>query len=510
MGAKPLTLKLSFSQNLGWIQKQLPVSLERLCYTLQNPHGSEITAIPSRRTQILILLIFLISAGLRLGLVLFNRESNDDHFTVIQLILRTDRLPQKADCWECYQPKLFHFVSAEFLRTAGLANANQSIMILAVELVNFTAGLITLLVIGFFLLRLPGKSGLLKVLAFGLVALNPDLIGINSQATNDTFAILFSTLALYCTYAFLQKKRPVTFLLMLLFVILGISAKTNVWVSAIAILLGLLLQAWMEKENKARLWLAAGLFGLVTLAVSAINPLNQYISNYRQYGSPILLNIERQPLPAFFKQTSAYRPGILSIQDGIFTFKFIDLLRYPRIDDAASYTPIRTSLWTQLYGRANSIHFENWPESWSSTGDQGFTLSRAIYILALLPSALLLLGVALEIYLVLKSLIKRDPELAAATHFGLTAIAAAGFVFFITVYALEYRDFSVMKAIFLYPAVLTFPLLFLRAGETVSSHLPGRFRWVRAGFGIWIVTLFILYGADIVTMIGLLFVRRLG
>lgn len=484
--------------------------MERLCYTLQNPLGSQITTIPSRKTQILILLIFLISAGLRLGLVLFNRESNDDHFAVIQLILRTDRLPEKADCWECYQPKLFHYVSAEFLQLAGLADANQSSMILDVELINFTAGLITLLVIGFFLLRLPGKNGLLKVLAFGLVALNPDLIGINSQATNDTFAILFSTLALFCAYAFLQKKRPVTFLLMLLFIILGISSKTNVWVSAIAIFLGVLIQAWMEKENRARMLLAAGLFGLVTLAVSALNPLNQYISNYREYGSPILLNIDRQPLPAFFKQTSAYRPGILSIQDGIFTFKFIDLIRYPRIDDSTSYTPIRTSLWTQLYGRANSVHFENWPESWSTTVEQGFTLSRAIYILALLPTALLLFGAAMEIYLAVKSLIKRDPELAAATHFGLTAITAIGFVLFIIIYALEYRDFSVMKAIFLYPAMFTFPLLFLRAGEWLSAHMLERLGWLRTAFGIWMAALFVLYSADILTMIALLFSRRGG
>jgi len=38
-------------------------------------------------------------------------------------------------------------------------------MILAVELLNYTAGLITLLVIGLFLNRLPGKSEILKVLA---------------------------------------------------------------------------------------------------------------------------------------------------------------------------------------------------------------------------------------------------------------------------------------------------------------------------------------------------------
>ena len=467
-------------------------------------------AILRRRTPTLFLLIFILSAGLRLGMVSFNREANDDHFQVIQLILKTNRLPEKADCWECFQPKLFHFTSAEFLRLAGLGNANPGLMLLAVELLNATAGLITLLFIGLFLQRLPGKNGLLKVLAFGLVALNPDLIGINSQATNDSFAILFSTLALYCTYAFLHKKRPVSLALVLLFTVLGIASKTNVWITAIAILLALLIQAGMDKPNRARGLLSAGLFVAVTLVISIFNPLNQYISNYREYGSPVLLNIERQPLPAFFKQTSAYRPGILSIQDGIFTFKFIDLIRYPRIDDSTSYTPIRTSLWTQLYGRANSVHFENWPESWSTTVEQGFTLSRAIYILALLPTALLLFGAAMEIYLAVNSLIKRDPELAAATHFGLIAITAIGFVLFIIIYALEYRDFSVMKAIFLYPAMFTFPLLFLRAGEWLSAHMLERLGWLRTAFGIWMAALFVLYSADILTMIALLFSRRGG
>ena len=467
-------------------------------------------AILRRRTPTLFLLIFILSAGLRLGMVWFNREANDDHFQVIQLILKTNRLPEKADCWECFQPKLFHFTSAEFLRLAGLGNANPGLMLLAVELLNATAGLITLLFIGLFLQRLPGKNGLLKVLAFGLVALNPDLIGINSQATNDSFAILFSTLALYCTYAFLHKKRPVSLALVLLFTVLGIASKTNVWITAIAILLALLIQAGMDKPNRARGLLSAGLFVAVTLVISIFNPLNQYISNYREYGSPVLLNIERQPLPAFFKQTSAYRPGILSIQDGFFTFKFGELLRFPRIDDGPAYTSSRTSLWTQLYGRANSVLFQNYPESWSTSGEQGFALSRAIYILALLPTLLLLIGAAIEIILVMESLVKRDLELAATTHIGLTALTLTGFVLFIIIYALEYRDFSVMKTIFLYPAMLPFALVFVRAGEKLSAPLPERFSWLLAGFGIWMAALFILYSADVVTLIALLFLRRFG
>jgi hypothetical protein len=445
-----------------------------------------------------------------LGLVVFNRESNDDHFAVIQLILKTERLPEKADCWECYQPKLFHFTAAKFLQLTGQENSNPSSMILAVEMLNYTAGLITILVIGMFLDRLPGKNGLLKVIAFGLVALNPGLIGINAQVTNDTFAILFSTLALFCTYAFLQKKRSVTFLLMLLFTILGICSKTNVWITAIAILLALFVKAWLEKPERARMLWSAGLFGLASLVLSIFNPFNQYISNVRDYGSPIQLNIDQQPLPNFFVQTSAGRPGILSIQDGFFTFKFGDLLRYPRNENGYGYTLTRTSLWTQLYARANSVHFENWPISWSTSGEEGFALSRAIYILALLPTLVLLAGAATEIFLFLKSLIKHDPNLAEKTHFGLTAVIIIGFGLFIILYALLYRDFSVMKAIFLFPAMLTFPLLFVRAGEWLSARLAGRLRWVLTGFVIWMAALFILYSADIVTMAALLYSRRFG
>jgi hypothetical protein len=222
------------------------------------------------------------------------------------------------------------------------------------------------------------------------------------------------------------------------------------------------------------------------------------------------LNIDRQPLPALFKQRPVAQPGILSVQDGFFTFKFIDLLRHPRIENGPAYLSSRTSLWTQLYGRAYSVHFDNWPYSWSTTGEQGFPLSRAIYILALLPTLLLLVGAAMEIFLTLKSLIKRNPALAAETNYGLTALIFSGFVLFIILYALEYRDYSVMKAIFLYPAMLAFPLLFLRAGERLNTFLKGRFDWARIGFGVWQVALFILFSADIVTMIALLYSRRFG
>ena len=113
------------------------------------------------------------------------------------------------------------------------------------EFINFLAGVITLVIVWKFIIEFPVNNDILKVVSFALVALNPKLIGISSQATNDAFAILFSTLALYFTYIFIQKPRIVTLFLILLFILLGISSKTNTWVTAIAILLTLFLKTWV-------------------------------------------------------------------------------------------------------------------------------------------------------------------------------------------------------------------------------------------------------------------------
>ena len=249
----------------------------------------------SRRYNILILVIFLLSVVLRLGMVSFNRQSNDDHMQVISLILKSGTLPSKSDCWECFQPKLFHYTAAKILQITGADRLSQNNMILAVELINFLAGLVTLAVVEALIRRTPIKSETLKLLGFGLIALNPGLIGINSQATNDTFVILFSTLALYCTVLFFQKQKPGTFLLILLFSLLCISSKSNGWVTPIAITLALLIKAWIEKKHAARLWLTGFVFIAATLIFSILNPLNQYIPNIQKYGFPLQMNVDINP-----------------------------------------------------------------------------------------------------------------------------------------------------------------------------------------------------------------------
>jgi hypothetical protein len=475
----------------------------------------------SRRYKILFLVVFLVSCLLRLGLTLVNREANDSHMEVVSIILKTNKLPTMQDCGECLQPKLFHYTAAMIIEALGLAKADVSTLWLVAQLINFVAGMVTLAIVWLFLLNIPFKNNLLKLLAFALAALNPAQIGINSQATNDTFVILFSTLALYFTYIFCQKQKIGTFLLITLFTLLGIASKENAWVTAIAILIILVMLAFTRKVPFKKAFLFSTAFLIAVPVLVILNPLNQYIVNYQKYGTPIPFNVPRPPLPYLAAYTpgcepqkinprNVYcRPGILSVKSGFFTFDYISLLEHPRNEGLSEGYPIfQTSFWTFMYAGAHSIHFLNFPPTWETTGDEGFTISRGIFILALVPTILILVGWAIEVYLFFNGVFRHDLALTQATSQGLFGVTFFGFLLFVALYTYLYRDFSFMKAIFAFPALITFPYLFLRAAEPLYAFLSKRIRWSSYILDASMVALLLFYILDTGTMIAQIYLHK--
>jgi hypothetical protein len=460
----------------------------------------------SNKYKVLFLFILILSIGLRIGFVSVNRQANDPHDEVISYIIENGSLPEKDDCWECFQPKLFHFTTAMILQIPVLEEArnDQSDLALQVEIINLIASMGILIVIALLIHQIPVQNDHLKLLAFGLAALNPKLIGINAQFTNDTFAILFSSLALYFAIRYLKMPKLNSFLFMLFFVVLGISTEATVWVIAIVIFMALMVKAWTHRENLRHSFLIALLFVFSTLLISTINPLNQYIHNIEVHGKPILLNMEPKEFPNYFHKTEVGRPGILSIYDGFLSFRFADLLKHPINDHGEEYTVTRTSLWTMLYARMHSIHFNNYPDTWTTKGENGFNLSRAIFLLALLPTALILFGFVLEILRLLKSIIKRVEALSAQQYDGLSTISAFGYVCFIILYTLLYRDFTVMKPVFMYPSIIFLPLFFIRGVDFFKSWLGDQEKWLKITFTVWMSILLALYAADVISMIQLI------
>jgi len=158
---------------------------------------------PSSRITVWITLVFAIAILLRVGLSLVNQEANDDHYEVSKIIISEQRLPTKDDCWQCYHAKLYHSTAAAALNFIPLKTKHNQIILL--QLMNCVAGLITISIVWLFLKK-QHLTDQVRLLCFSLVALNPKFIGINSQVTNDSFVILFSTAALYYAYYFFGSK----------------------------------------------------------------------------------------------------------------------------------------------------------------------------------------------------------------------------------------------------------------------------------------------------------------
>ena len=118
---------------------------------------------------------------------------------------------------------------------------------------------------------------------------------------------------------------------------------------------------------------------------------------------------------------------------------------------------------------------------------------------------LLLFGAALEFVSIAKSIIKRDPLASARSIHGLLTITFIGYLSFVALYALLYRDFSFMKAIFIYPAILSFPYFFICGIRFILNRLNKPLLWLKSISILWMIVLFSLYIADILTMIQLIY-----
>src|SRR6185369_16100005 len=179
---------------------------------------------------------FLLASLLRIYPAWLNRDANDDHFRVIRIIAFEHRIPDKEefDCLQCYHPKLYHFSAAQLVR---FFHAEPGIELKIVsQMLSATAGIITLIFGYLFLKKLPLREST-RFFSYLLFALHPALLTINIQATNDSFVILFSSLALFFLYSYLKERTWVYFLLMLISVIFASLSKG----SGLIILLGIAL-----------------------------------------------------------------------------------------------------------------------------------------------------------------------------------------------------------------------------------------------------------------------------
>jgi hypothetical protein len=335
----------------------------------------------------------------------------------------------------------------------------------AAQLLNVGAGIITLWFIYMLLVQLPFNNKV-KILGFSLAALNPRLICINAQATNDSFVIMFSAICLFYLLRLIRRRSTVDLILVTVFTALAaVSKGTGLILLPVVTLMFIMGMICRNIEGvKGIKFFGFSLLAFFLVYMAAVPYFGQYWQKYKRYGTPFAINVRKDPMPYLFQRTYIRRPGIISIADTYFTFRFFDLIEKPYITHTGrNYPWHRTSLWSQFYGRTHFGHFNMWPPSWKTDSRWVLNTGRITFFLALIPTFLFLAGIFRNSSAALKELyqsLKSGKALACHPRWLHLTVFYASAAFIIT-FTLQYRDFSSMKIIYVLPGLISFFYLLL-------------------------------------------------
>jgi hypothetical protein len=409
----------------------------------------------SNRSKFRIFLILItVAVSLRIGLAWYNTEANDDHMEIIRLILEKEEAPRITDCWQCYHPKLYHYTNAFIFKSFEISNPLTQTHI--AQYLNVIAGSLTLLILYLFIIRLP-FSNLIQILSWALMALNPKFMGINVQATNDSFAILFSTGAFWFLFLFLKTGRWRLLLAVLPLAILSALAKGSGIATLLAVELALIAALFIHLHKKVAR--NAALIGLVVfpLMILMVYPFSDYKRNADDKGSPLAFNIPKLPFPNLIQETHLHIAGVSSLTESLLTFRIFDMIETPYIIGTSEhYLKARTSLWAQVYGRFIYAQYDNHPGAWQPKLPYVHNLGRALLILGLLPLGFLIIGtIAIPVSGVL-ALKRRRFKIWFKKSRWFPFFIAMSFILMLIKLNIDFRAYYAMKAIYLFPALLGF------------------------------------------------------
>ncbi len=423
----------------------------------------------SHALKIITFALFTLAGVLRLEVAWYNLQANDNHYEVMERI--ENKLPTRLNnCWQCYQPKLYHYLGAQSFKITGIQSFDLRLRFLS--LFNCIMGMITLWLLYKTLLLYP-LSPFAQVLTFGLIALNPKFIYINAQVTNDSLIILISSALIYLLCRLFQKPTLAIAWGLAPLLFLAPIAKASglpVALGAFFLLILFLLRSLKKHPIKKKGYWIAISAGLL-LSLTSTLTLGSYLNNLEDTGNFLATNSHPKSAPSFFAEDFETSAGISSIFKGYFSFHPIGLIKTPYLihGKTDAYEP-RKSLWSQLYARFWSARYSQWPSTNFSRDPFVIHNSRALMILGL-PFALIWIwgGIAFarETLRDIKRLNWKDPRFS---HDWVFASFAVGFLLVITSLAYSYRDYNFIKVIYIFPALIPFALFFAKGIENLPRQ----------------------------------------
>jgi hypothetical protein len=428
------------------------------------------------------LIVFFVAGLLRVLLSLVNQQANDNHYEVVRLILQGRTGLTMENCRECFHPKFFYYLCAAWFRALDLVNRPSQIV--AGQLLNTVAGSATLLLV-FLALRESQSQAKYRFWIFVMIALNPRLIAINGQLSNDSFAILFATSAIFLTLSLLKSPSLWCATIAQLALSCALMSKGTTWVVAIAMFIVFFLRGQLDESSRRRLFFV--LLSVVTALNGALS-IRSSGYDFSRYDTYAYLG-RGKPLH-FFEKNTVGRPGVQSVVDGYLTFRIHSLLSDPQITNGSSIKQQhRTSVWTLLYAQANFAQFEQHPKSWLTVDPSLLFVAKCSMALGLLPLSFFLIGLGSELLRSMKAWRNWGVPLSNYSAF-FCLMVSLGYIAFIIKFTADYRDFCAAKLIYILPGILPFTLLILQGREFVAvtlSHIKIAERAIDVALGCLVV-----------------------
>ena len=333
----------------------------------------------------------------------------DYYYEAIELFWKTGRLPLASDCWQCYHPPMFYLLGLPFYAagrwlTASLESSPEW-GLRFLSLMPLAAGAITAIYSARLVDRLVADRGLSTV-AVGLVLAFPCLFISSYAPEGDIVVSAFMTMFLFYLTEWLASagarlkpgttvtprdhagwRRPAA-----VGVLAGLAAATKysglIALATAGAVLGIRLLTGPARLRVVR-------DGLVVLAAALAIGGWKYVDNSRRYGTPLFANGSAGDA---FSSTREYywdRYDFVSFSPRA----IVEVAQPDSQKGELTSLDVYRSVWTTLYGMAwTDMSFFTVPGRISDPAapypwkHMPRSVSRAVVYLALVPTALAVLG----------------------------------------------------------------------------------------------------------------------
>jgi tetratricopeptide (TPR) repeat protein len=304
----------------------------------------------------------------------------EHHLIYVQYIMQHKALPLADQGWETHQPPLYYVMSAATLGLLGLATDDTG----AVVVLRLLAALAVLVQVGLVgaSLRIifPGRPGR-QLIGVVLAAFLPVHFYMAHYVSNDLLAAVLATGSIYLCLSVLCQRRASLVRLVLLGACLGAAALTKVTALVVVpVVLGVLAgQLLARRQTEPLAWLRRlGVPALVCLAVSGWH----FVRVWRHFGTPLVGSYD--PASGFrWWQTPGYSTASFYVRFG---------------------QSLIEPYFSGYHGLLDGIYSTLWGDGlWGGVGDVpsrtpwNYDLMGAGYVLALLPTAAVVMGAALAL-----------------------------------------------------------------------------------------------------------------